>query len=392
MRCGRGFAKTFTGAIHTAIYVLTYSNVEFGVVARTKRDLKKINFDDNLLKLIPKDCIESFDKQDMILTLINGSVLQGFTGQKPDGIRGSNLNGYWVDELPAYQYPEDVMHMLTMALRRKKGFNPPPRLAMITTTPRGTALIKKLCTDKDTFETIGTPYDNKENLTDDYFRDIEKEYADTRLGRQEIWAEILEDIGTLWTFEVIDKNRIIPDPQEDPPVVLPRFNDVVVAMDPASTAKINSDETGIVVVARAGDEYYVLEDLSMRGSPYECAVVAINAYNRHKAKFLLGEVNGVGDYFETSIRATAGGDKVRLKTVVSQDSKKQRAQTPANKYEQGKVHHVGDPAPLAKLEDQMCNFTGDPREKSPDRMDALVHGLDLLIKLSQQKKTVGDWI
>ena len=384
LRWGRGSGKTYTGATHTAIYVLTYPGVEMGVVARTKRDLKKINFNDNLLRLIPENCISDFNQQDMILELTNGSILSGFTGQKPDGLRGSNLNGYWVDELPAYQYPEETMKMLTYATR-KVGFGSNiPILKLITTTPRPTQQIKDLCSDPDTHETVATPYDNRANLSEDFFKEIDKT-KHTRLGRQEIMAEILEDIGALWTKDVINRNRLMPDGDGNMPV-LPKMDQIVIAVDPAVTGNLNSAYTGIVVVGKSGDKYYVIADLSMQGKPHEWAEAVVDAYHDYDADWIIAEVNNGGDLVEEVIRSVDVGNKLHYKAVRASRGKIKRADPVGSLYELNKVHHVGQ---FADLEWEMCNFTGQASDASPDRMDALVWGMTHLLDWSGEEIVGG---
>ena len=203
-----------------------------------------------------------------------------------------------------------------------------------------------------------------------------KNYQGTRLGRQELDAQILEDIGALWKPQHIDQYRI---PADEAPG-RGQYDRLVVAMDPASTANLDSDETGIVVVALLDSDYYVLEDLSLRAGPHECLEVAIDAYNRHEADCLVAEKNALNDYLEAAIRATSGGDLVEYRGVTSTKNKKLRAQKPSGLYQQGRVHHVGLKEILGLLEEQMCNFTGKPSDRSPDRMDALVHGLTDLME------------
>ena len=385
LRWGRGSGKTYTGATHTAIYVLTYPGVELGVVARTKRDLKKINFNDNLLHLIPENCIKSFNQQDMILELINGSILSGFTGQKPDGIRGSNLNAYWVDELPAYQYPDEVMDQLKAATRRGEKKSKAPSLKMITTTPRATQLIKDLCSDPDTLETVATPFDNRSNLSEDYFKEIEK-IRHTRFARQEIFAEILEDIGALWTREMIDRNRLRPDDKGNLPV-LPKMDRIVVGVDPAVTGNDNSALTGIVVAGKSGDKYYVLQDLSLQGSPKEWASEVVAAYHEWDADCIIAEVNNGGDLVEEVVRSVDASSNLHYTAVRASRGKMKRADPVGSIYEQNKVHHVGQ---FADLEYEMCNFTGQASDKSPDRMDAMVWAMTDLLEWSGAE-SIGEW-
>ena len=218
--------------------------------------------------------------------------------------------------------------------------------------------------------TRGTTYENRANLAPGFFQTIVSRYEGTRLGRQEINAEVLTDTpGALWSLDAIDRARRDRAPD---------LSRVVVAIDPAVSSREGSDETGIIVAGR--DECghgFVLEDLSGRYEPAGWAQAAINTYYRHGADRIVAETNNGGDMVENTLRTI--DENVSYSAVHASRGKFIRAEPIAALYEQSRVHHVGT---FAELEDQLTSFTADiDRSKlgSPDRVDALVWGLTELM-------------
>jgi phage terminase large subunit-like protein len=199
----------------------------------------------------------------------------------------------------------------------------------------------------------------------------------TRLGRQELEAEILNDVpGAMWQQEWIDTYRI--DNAKRPP--LQEYERIVVAIDPAMKTQdtsVTSDatnETGIIVVGLHQNGHgYVLDDLSMAGSPDQWAFAAINAYRRYMAEAIIVEVNNGGDMIAHTINSVAEGESINIVEVVASRGKTTRAEPISALYAQGKVHHIGM---MSDLETQMTTWV--PGKTSPDRMDALVWGLTAL--------------
>jgi predicted phage terminase large subunit-like protein len=218
--------------------------------------------------------------------------------------------------------------------------------------------------DPLTVVTRGSTYENIANLPADFRTRIIQRYEGTRVGRQELHAEILEDVeGALWKREWIDASRM-----DEIPTALVR---VVVAIDPAMTSNEESAETGIIVTGRGQDgRGYILDDVSLRGTPDAWAKAALRAYHRHRADAIVAEVNAGGEMVEHTIRTVEGGANVPFIMIHASRGKATRAEPMSALYEQGRVSHVGS---FATLEDQMCSWV--PGEVSPDRMDALVHGL-----------------
>lgn len=297
----------------------------------------------------------------------NGAIATLYNATEPDQLRGPQHDAAWCDELAKWRYCQESWDQLQFGLR----LGDHPR-TVVTTTPRPLPVIRKLVGDPRVVVTRGATWDNASNMAESFIREIEEKYAGTRLGRQELEGEILDDIpGALWTRESIDNHRL-----KESPTSLER---VVVAVDPATSAEEGSDETGIVVVglARDPDGYargYVLEDGSMKGSPEEWARKAVSLYRKYSADKIVAEKNQGGDMVSSVLRAVDRSVPITL--VHASRGKVVRAEPISTLYEQGRVHHVGR---FDRLEDQMCLFSVDnfrsPAMGSPDRVDALVWGL-----------------
>jgi len=262
------------------------------------------------------------------------------------------------DELAAWQYAE-TWDQLLFGLRLGKH----PR-AIITTTPRPTPLVLSILKDKGTLKITGSTFDNAANLSAKTLEKLKEKYEGTRLGRQELRGEVLDDVpGALWTRDMVDAARA--------PVVIPDFTRIVVAIDPSGVrneSDTGSDEVGIVVAAKGVDgRGYVLFDGSCRMSPLGWGRRAVELYRRFGADRIIGERNFGGAMVEAVILSI--DDNVPYKEVTASRGKVQRAEPVAALYEQGKISHVGD---LDVLEDQMCCITsaGYLGEGSPDRVDA----------------------
>jgi predicted phage terminase large subunit-like protein len=234
---------------------------------------------------------------------------------------------------------------------------------VITTTPRPISLLKELIKSPTTHTTRGSTFDNRSNLAEAFFDTVVSRYEGTSIGRQELYAEILDELpGALWSRRMIEEARVSEAPSD-----LAR---IVVAVDPAITANKNSDETGIVVcgLSRSG-QFYILEDVSGRYSVEGWSRCVVDCYNRWGADRVVAEVNQGGDMVERVIRQS--GDNVAYRGVHASRAKFARAEPVASRYEQGKVSHVGF---FSELEDQLCSYS-QLSSYSPDRLDALVWGI-----------------
>jgi len=283
-----------------------------------------------------------------------------------NGVLVHNCDSFWCDELASWRYP-DAWNQLQLGFRL--GTNPQ---GIVTTTPRPTPLIKKLVAraGQDVAMTRGTTYDNRANLAKQFLDQIIREYEGTRLGRQELEAEILEDNpNALWVRTRIDDLRVMS--RDD----LPQMRRVVVAIDPAVSTNPRSNETGIIVVGLGENGHaYVLDDLSGIYSPAQWAARAIEAFDRWEADYIVGEVNNGGDLVERNVQVERD-DAPPFKSVHASRGKQVRADPISTLYEQGRVHHLGV---LGRLEDQMCGWDPANDSESPDRVDALVWGVTFL--------------
>ena len=366
---GRGWGKTRTGAEDIAIYAMDNPNVNCAVVAPTHGDLRRVCFGgpSGLLSVIPKECLLKSKEQAGYsstvseIRLHNGSKIIGFAAQEPERLRGPQFHRAWCDEIAAWRYPE-AFDQLMFGLRL--GDKPQ---CVITTTPKPIKILKDLIERDDVYVTRGSTFENEENLAESALQMLKDRYEGTNLGRQELYAELIEDFeGALWSPDMIEEARINEDRE---------LQQIIIAIDPAVTANDNSDETGIVIVGKDfNNEFYVLEDLSGRHSADKWGRIAVNAFYEWEADRIVAEVNNGGDLVERLIRNIDA--TVPYRAVRATRGKILRAEPIAALYEQRRVHHVGA---YPELEQQMCSYTGETNS-SPDRLDALVWGLTELSK------------
>lgn len=365
---GRGFGKTRTGAETMRLWNkqgAQYSNL-IGATADDARDIM-IEGESGILACCPKHDRPVYKRGERKLVWPNGAVSLVFTADEPERLRGKQHEKLWADELAAWRYAE-AWDQAMFGLRL--GSNPQ---AIITTTPKPTKIIRELAADEGTVLTTGSTYDNRSNLAPSFFKKIISKYEGTRLGRQELNAEILDDNpNALWKRSIIDDLRLDAVPGG---VDLVR---IVVGVDPAVTSNEDSDLTGIVVAAKGSDgHFYVLADYSLIETPLGWARKVSYAYEEHNADRCIGEVNNGGDLVERNVRVE--NPNISYKEVRASRGKSIRAEPVAALYEKGLVHHVGA---FGHLEDQMCDFDPLVALKSPDRMDALVWAITELADIS----------
>jgi len=355
---GRGFGKTRTGNETVRAKIERGEWKRVALVAPTAADARDVMVegDSGMLNVCPPSFRPLYEPSKRRLTWPNGAIATLYSADEPERLRGPQHDGAWCDELAAWRRPE-AWDMLMFGLR----IGDDPR-CIVTTTPKPTKIIKELKAAETTAITVGSTYENRENLAPAFFEQIVRQYEGTRLGRQELQAEILDDNpGALWTRAMIEESRIAEAPVD--------FARVVVGVDPAVTSDEGSAETGIVVSALGTNgEYYVLDDRSLRASPRTWASAAITAYYSFQADRIIGEVNNGGDMIEALLRNV--DENVSYKKVTATRGKQLRAEPIAGLYERGVVHHVGA---FPALEDQCCEWV--PGEVSPDRLDALVWAL-----------------
>lgn len=372
---GRGWGKTRTGAQDIALYALRNPNSNCAVVAPTHGDLRRVCFGgpSGLLNVVPKECLlqstdqKGYSQSVKEMRLYNGSKITGYAASEPERLRGPQFHRAWCDEVASWRYPE-AFDQLMFGLRL--GDNPQ---CLITTTPKPTKLIKDLVTREDCAVTRGSTFENEANLAESALKMLKEKYEGTNLGRQELYAEIIEDIdGALWSNELIEEARLPEDTDRE-------LSTIYIAVDPAVTANENSDETGIVVVGKDfNNQYYVIQDLSGRHSAEKWGRIVVNAFYEYQADRVIAEVNNGGDLVERLIRNI--DNNVPYRSVRATRGKILRAEPISALYEQRRVHHIGS---FPELESQMCSYTGETNT-SPDRLDALVWGITELSKSSGQ--------
>lgn len=362
INAGRGFGKSWTGANWVIEKVRYFGYGRVALVAETAADAREVMVEGNsgILRVAPPDFRPQYEPSKRRLTFPNGAIATTFAGEDPEQLRGPNHDLAWVDELAKFRYDQETWDQLQFTMRL--GTRP---LTLITTTPRPTKLIRELIKDPDTRVTTGSTYENSDNLAPAFLKAVEGRYAGTRLGRQELDAELLEDVeGALWTLAQIEALRVRP-------AELPPMKRVVVGVDPSGTA--TGDECGIVVAGLGHDGLgYVLADFSLQASPAEWAARAVQAYHDHLADRIVAEANFGGDMVEITIRSV--DRRVSYKKVTASRGKLVRAEPVAALYEQQKIRHAGA---FPELENEMTNWV--PGEASPNRMDALVWALTELM-------------
>lgn len=373
---GRGTGKTLAGAQWTLSMARKQPRVWVGVCAPTFADIKNVCFEgtSGLINVAAEGEITDYNKNGLRLTLTNGSIIQGYSAEKPDSIRGANLFGAWFDELAMIRYMKFYDYGLEPALRVGSG------QLMVTTTPRRMKLIRQLVHEsrREPLRVHLTEATSDENpAVDRMVTKLRAKYAGTFLERQELGGELLDEIdGALFTVDMFSENRVFENEAPD-------FRRVIVAIDPATTSADSSDETGIVVVGEGVNRhFYTLDDCSMRGSPETVMSAAVNAFRRWDADCVVGEINGVGDYMKTALHHI--DPHVPFRSVRGLKGKFARAEPVSILAQQGKVHMVG--ASFDRLEEQLCSFSSDDDRTAmhDDRADAWVWGMLELSGLSQQ--------
>jgi phage terminase large subunit-like protein len=370
---GRGAGKTRAGAEAVRNWVQTYPIVNLiGATIADTRDIM-VRGESGILACCRHDERPRFLAADLRLEWPNGAVSALFSAEEPDRLRGKQHMKLWCDELAAWRQP-DAFDQAMLGLRL--GDKPQ---AVITTTPRPTKIIKTLSAGKDTIVTRGSTFDNKAHLARAFFERITARYNGRSIGRQELFAEIVEETpGALWTRALLERQRVAPEaaPKE--------FAEIVVAVDPPARSGSKSDECGLIVAAKAPNGlYYVLADLTSQGeTPGAWGARVGAAFRGFKANRVVAEINQGGDMVTEVLRQSE--PNLPVHAVHATRGKFLRAEPIAAAYERSLVFHVGT---FSKLEDQLCALTPDFDRRamgfSPDRADALVWALADLLGVGQ---------
>lgn len=385
---GRGFGKTRSGAEHTADFARKHPGAEIGVIGRTDAEARRLLLKgpSGLLSVLEpweiKRCVIS--PGDTVLELYNGSTIYVTGANSPDALRGLNLWMAWCDELAAWRYQQTIWDdVLEPAVR----IGPHPHI-LVTTTPKPTRLIRSLLNDDDAVVTRGSTFDNADNLSPKFLRRMRRKYdvdehgrARTRAGRQELNAEVLDDVpGALVTRAALEASRVTPVLDDDGTILMPKgvkldgkYREAVVALDPADGTE-EGDEQALALIGLGYDhELYIEHTDGMRASVDEYLKAGILLAHQEGATLVV-EKNHGGAYLVRTIEQTMKelGVIVPLKMVRASDNKRVRAEPIVPLFNRNKLHFVGS---HAEVEDQLCSWVGAAGEKSPDRMDAVVWGV-----------------
>jgi phage terminase large subunit-like protein len=362
---GRGWGKTRVGAEQVIAWSRT-PNLRMALVAETAADVCDVvvEGESGILACSPPWWRPTYQPTKRRLSWPNGTIATTYSGDAPEQLRGPQHHHAWCDEIAKWRYAEEAWHNLELGLRL--GTHPQ---IVATTTPRPIPLLRHLLADPGTVVTRGSTHENTINLAPSFKERILQRYEGTRLGRQELYAELLEDTpGALWTRLLLEQTRAR---------TMPTLRRIVIGVDPGHDA-------GIVVAGVGADgQGYVLEDLSISGSPATWAQQAIAGYHKYRANVIVAESNHGGDMVISTI--TTQDAAVATKKVWASQGKYARAEPVSALYEKGLVHHVGM---FAELEDQLCNWVPGEGLPSPDRLDALTWGLTELLLTGGQLPAV----
>lgn len=342
------------------------------IVGETAADCRDVlaQGDSGILSVHPKDFRPVYRPSTRSLTWPNGTQAFFYNGTEPDQLRGPQHDALWIDEIAKYREAQSCWDQAQFGLRLG---NSPQQI--ITTTPRPIPVIKNLLAeshepDSGIVVTRGSTFDNRANLAGTFLEAVERRYSGSRLGRQELDGEVLDDVpGALWSRKVIDENRRRLSDE------LPAMQRIIVSIDPAAKASKDGDdtsETGIAVVGLGVDgRGYLIDDRSCRLGPAGWAAVAVSAYDYYEGDAIVAEINQGGDMVEQVIKAVR--PSIKVIKVRATRGKVLRAEPISALYSQGRISHVGS-FPL--LEDQMMQFTsfGIEGDGDADRVDAVVHG------------------
>ena len=376
---GRGSGKTRTGAEWIKESVEKGDARFIALVSQSAADARDVMVEgeSGILSVYPDKKKPKYEPSKRRIVWPNGAQATIYTAEDPDQLRGPNHDTAWADEIAAFRHLDDLWSNLMLGLRLGKS------RCFVSTTPRAIPFIKALIVRsmnldpnvelksvenfpedriRDVFVTKGKTYDNKENLSQTFLNQIITQYEGTRLGRQELLAEILQDVeGALWNRQVLDANRV-----SEGEIKLEDLTRIIVSIDPTVATVENATETGIVVMGKHKNGHgYMIADRSLVASPDGWAKAAVAAYHGYSADRIIAEKNNGGEMITLTIRTV--DDKIPVSLVWASRGKLTRAEPVAALDEQHKLHLVGT---YPKLEDELCTYDGEG--DSPNRLDAYV--------------------
>lgn len=363
---GRGAGKTRTGAewirgmVHGLPWLTRQPIGKIALVGETFADVRDVMIDgpSGLLAIHARHERPVWTATRRRLEWPNGAVALAFSADDPESLRGPQFEAAWADELGKWRYADAAWDQLQFGLR----LGAQPR-EVVTTTPRAIPLLKRMLADERIALTRARTQDNADNLAPAFLDAVVGRYAGTRLGRQELDGDLIEDrADALWTRDLLERAR-----RE----VAPDLRRIVVAVDPPAYSRAGADACGIIGVGIDAEGIcHVLADESASGlKPNAWAAKATMLYRRLEADALVVEVNQGGEMATTVIQEIDPACPVV--PVRASRGKRLRAEPVSVLYAQDRVRHVGV---FPELEDEMCDFglDGLSNGRSPDRLDALV--------------------
>ena len=370
---GRGAGKTRMGAEWIRGVALADphqpgdSAGRIALVGQTYSDVRDVMVEgeSGLLRIHPRMDRPAWRSSRRELQWPNGAIAQLFSASDPDSLRGNQFGAAWCDELTKWNHLEATWDMLQFALRLGTG----PR-QIVTTTPRPVKLLRRLLQDADTVISQAATWENRAHLAPAFLDYVASHYSGTRLGRQELEGEIIEEAeNALWQRDRLEKCRR---------PLAPELKRIVIAVDPPASSGEKSASCGIIAAGKTSDGHgYVLADATIaRATPERWATRVVELFGQLEADLVVVETNQGGEMVKTMLRTVDANIPVR--EARANRGKWVRAEPVALLYERGLVHHVGT---FPELEDQMCNFGPDGMAEgnSPDRLDAMVWAMTELM-------------
>lgn len=377
---GRGTGKTRSGAEFVRHRIMEQGARRVHLVAPTAGDCRDIMVEgeSGLLNVFPEEIRPVYIASKRKIMFHNGAIALIFSADEPERLRGPQCDTLWIDEPASWRRPE-AYDMACFGHRLGVAYGVKP-LAAVTGTPKPVKIIKDLVADsqegdkpdKDVFISRGSMLRNSANLAPSFIKKIMAKYQGTRLGAQEIYAKILDDNpNALWALSEIDKNRYRGAWKDI------QFQKIIVSLDPGVRGKDWSDEAGIIIQGLdSNNRVAIIDDESVSGKPAVWAKKAVKAYHEFGASYILYEENQGGEMVAETIARQ--DPLVPVKPVFASDGKILRAEPVTLLYDKGSVYHVNV---LPLLEEEMTEWDAyDPKSRSPNRVDALVHGVTDLMK------------
>jgi phage terminase large subunit-like protein len=374
---GRGAGKTRAGAEWVRAIAASDPSARVALVGETEHDVREVMIEgvSGLLAAHLAQERPRWASSRRLVQWSNGAVAQAFSADQPDSLRGPQFSHAWCDELAKWRQAEAAFDNLQFALR----LGSRPR-QLITTTPRPLPLLRQLIADPMTMVTRAATRVNAKNLAPQFLASVLARYGGTRLGRQEIEGEIIEQrADALWSRAMLEDCRVAADKftQSAQTNGAPELARIVVAVDPPASSGKRADACGLIAagIADNGTIYVLADETSAGLSPQNWARKAVALWQRLRADCLVVEVNQGGDMVKAVIAEVDRG--VPVTAVHAHRGKYLRAEPVAQLYEQERVKHAGV---FPALEDEMCDFGLDGLSggRSPDRVDALVWAVTAL--------------